>query len=517
MRRQWLLPLLLCLPALHGRAAPENAPLFAFVQISDTHLHDDAWIAEQRAQGVQEGGYRNYLTTPGRFRACLEWINRQPAVAFVVLTGDIVETATPARYAALAGRIADLRVPWMLVPGNHDYGLERLLPADRSRGGVDFAFSCGGLWFVGFQTFNPPGMSSLISRDAMEGVAAFLERHRAAPVLFLTHSPLVSRAGGLDSWEVPANARQMWEIIGRGGNVVAVLCGHDHSLWGRTDHGVFHACAQGFCEALGVPLYSFLLWEAFPERIVGTVHHVDDRGEVRRAKLPPLEIPLPPQFRLGSAPAATGDLKVEPLAKPDASRLEAWFGADWVFAPGFALPPAWREDLLLLPGRTAKPVRLLELEGPKPPPPDAAGRAWWDPAYAESADWQAAALPAVRWDPKQPRDGHRTVWVRLAFELDEKTLAMLRCCALRSMVYRTPVLYLNGHAVPAGGSTGSYWDGSALVPAAWLQAGANLLAIGLTTSGWGGYKLDVELAAEQHQPSARAAAPPPAAPGNRGD
>ena len=213
---------------LLGAGAQEPA-LFSFVQITDTHLHDEAWIQGQRDQGVQDGGYRNPLTTPGRFREAVEWINTQSNLVFAIFTGDMVEESTPVRYAAFTQCVRDLRIPWILVPGNHDYKLDERLPADKSHGGVDFSFSCAGLHFVGFQTFNPPGyMSQLISKDAMEKVAYFLNRHRNAPVVFIEHAPLRNRKGETDGWEVPHNTLQMYDIIRKCGNVVAVLCGHDH-------------------------------------------------------------------------------------------------------------------------------------------------------------------------------------------------------------------------------------------------------------------------------------------------
>ena len=291
-----------------GAARGDTPPLFSFVQISDVHLYDDAWVQEQRAKGVKEGGSRNPLTTPVQFRTALTWVDAQtPAPAFMLLTGDIIEIANQTRYAALMAIAGNLRTPWIAVPGNHDYGIEQFLPADASHGGRDVVLSRNGMHFIGLATFNLPGMSQMVSRETLAKLASFCDAHPREPVVLFCHTPLVMSKGETGGSMVPANSPQVLAVVKRCGNVVAILCGHDHNLWSRVDAGVLYSCGPGFCDTLGGVLpYSFRVWRVYPDRLEGVVQHVTADGQVQQTESVSVTFPLPvglrPQAVAESAP-----------------------------------------------------------------------------------------------------------------------------------------------------------------------------------------------------------------------
>src|SRR5215213_5900149 len=77
---------------------------FRFAFISDTHI------------GSPNGGAEEDL------RRTVADINQMTDIAFVVITGDITELGTDAEIK-LAKEILDgLKVPYYIIPGNHDSG-----------------------------------------------------------------------------------------------------------------------------------------------------------------------------------------------------------------------------------------------------------------------------------------------------------------------------------------------------------------------------------------------------------
>ncbi len=64
-----------------------------------------------------------------------------PELDLVVITGDNVNDARPEEYAVLAGVLAELTVPYVILPGNHDdRGHLRALVHDRPYADPDLLY-----------------------------------------------------------------------------------------------------------------------------------------------------------------------------------------------------------------------------------------------------------------------------------------------------------------------------------------------------------------------------------------
>ena len=82
--------------------------MLKLLQITDCHL-------------VPPGGTLFGSDPNARLAAAFADINRNhPDAALCVLTGDIAHDGDRPSYAVLRDLLAELRVPWQLVPGNHD-------------------------------------------------------------------------------------------------------------------------------------------------------------------------------------------------------------------------------------------------------------------------------------------------------------------------------------------------------------------------------------------------------------
>ncbi len=179
--------------------------VFRFAFISDTHI------------GSPNGGAEEDL------RRTVADINAMNDIAFVVITGDITELGTD-RELRVAKQILDsLKVPYYIMPGNHDTGWSESggLSYTRTFGYDKFHFVHNGIHFLGCPSGPYVRMSDgHVPRDAMNWMKKELKKiKKDEPVVFLNHYPLDN---GLDNW---------YEVIDllKTKNTILALCGHGHS------------------------------------------------------------------------------------------------------------------------------------------------------------------------------------------------------------------------------------------------------------------------------------------------
>src|SRR5947209_5311534 len=195
-----LLALLFCLLFSLSNFAQKKSFRFAF--ISDTHI------------GSPNGGAEEDL------RRTVADINSLKGVAFVVLTGDITELGKNVELV-LAKRILDsLRVPYYIIPGNHDTGWSESggLSFTQIFGNDKFHFVFNGIHFIGCASGPYVRMSDgHVPRSAVNWLDSTLKKiGDKDPIIFLNHYPLDN---GLDNW---------YEVINRlkNKNTLLALCCH---------------------------------------------------------------------------------------------------------------------------------------------------------------------------------------------------------------------------------------------------------------------------------------------------
>lgn len=199
--KNWFLSFLL----FAGFQLPAQQRPFRFAFVSDTHIGSPNGSAEED------------------LRRTVRDINTQPDIAFVVLTGDITEMGTNEELR-LARQILDsLRVPWYIIPGNHDTGwsesggdmFTRVFGSDK------FSFEYAGVRFMGCASGPYVRMSDgHVPRDAVNWLENEVKKaDPRQPLIFFNHYPVDE---GLDNWyELTDRLRLL--------NTQAILCGHGHA------------------------------------------------------------------------------------------------------------------------------------------------------------------------------------------------------------------------------------------------------------------------------------------------
>lgn len=184
----------------HAQRAP-----FRFAFVTDTHIGSPDGVAEED------------------LRRTIRDINAQPDLAFVLLTGDITELGTN-QELTLAKKILDsLRIPWYIIPGNHDTGWSETggLGFMQTFGMDRFSFNFQGIQFIGCASGPYVRMSDgHVPRDAVNWLEQQLNAlPDSVPLIMVNHYPLDN---SLDNWyEITDRIRQK--------NTWLAICGHGHA------------------------------------------------------------------------------------------------------------------------------------------------------------------------------------------------------------------------------------------------------------------------------------------------
>ncbi|MBL0883615.1 MAG: PQQ-binding-like beta-propeller repeat protein [Chitinophagaceae bacterium] len=197
--------LVVCLLILAFASANAQIKSFRFAFISDTHIGSPNGSAEED------------------LRRTVVDINQMTDIAFVILTGDITELGTTEEIKKAKTILSELKVPYYIIPGNHDTGWSETggVAFTQIFGYDKFIFEHNGITFIGCASGPYVRMSDgHIPRDAVNWLDRELKKLKNdQPIVFLNHYPLDN---GLDNW---------YEAIDRlkKKNTIAALCGHGHA------------------------------------------------------------------------------------------------------------------------------------------------------------------------------------------------------------------------------------------------------------------------------------------------
>ena len=178
---------------------------FTFALFSDLHLSD---TLPQNSEDLQKA---------------IEEVNSNKKLAFVLISGDITQNGDTKSLQLAKSLLDQLKIPYYIVPGNHD---TRISPS----GGTDFSRFFGDqrfrLFFNGylFLGLNSAPILQLedghVSPQDLQWLSRQLKQAgRKQPIYIVTHHPL--KSGDLDNWDAVTD-------IARKYNTQGTFSGHYH-------------------------------------------------------------------------------------------------------------------------------------------------------------------------------------------------------------------------------------------------------------------------------------------------
>lgn len=201
-------------------------------QISDLHIKAPGELAYGK------------VDTAGALDRCVVELNRfSPRLDLVVVSGDLADTPTNGEYEHLKQLLAPLRIPYVVVPGNHD---DRSLlrahfpeqPYAFEAGALNLACEVDPLDVILLDSSVPGASHGLLDAATLQWLDGTLAASRSRPaLLFVHHPPFMTGIGHMDVQNLH-NAGALAEIIGSHPRVRLIAAGHVHRNTMTTFAGV---------------------------------------------------------------------------------------------------------------------------------------------------------------------------------------------------------------------------------------------------------------------------------------
>ncbi|MCD6408331.1 metallophosphoesterase [bacterium] len=465
--------------------------LFKFVHLTDIHFLNSERIKLPIWQERSKKERLKFVEIPSRLKKVISWINKN-GIKFVIITGDVLENMVDAEKTLeeFMKEMKELKVPYFIVPGNHDFHLEKYLP--EKLGGVDFYFSCGGIIFIGLPTSNImcTAQGDLVLKSSLEKIAGLSEKKKESPIIIMCHYPLYP-GKRVNPDFVPVNSEQVREVLEKCGNVFLILQGHLHRITDDIHNGIRYITAPGFIVG---PDFSFVVWEVYPDKMVGKIMYNQDGKYQEREKI---VVKIPEKFRGKIKKPEKGDLIAKSIPEFEGI-LTRWFGKNWSYYPR-GTPIVWKNEKVILPKGSSGWKFTLAKEKVLS---DTSGNKWFEENYSNVDGWKDVKLPVFYGNYKNKvKEGtelkeNNTYLFRLTFSL-KNIPAKNKQSMLRVASDKCAEVYLNGVLIDKDKlfHWANYWNRYIIFNSSLLRKGKNLLAIKLynfpqCTTGF----LDVEIA-----------------------
>jgi 3',5'-cyclic-AMP phosphodiesterase len=214
------------------------APLL-IAQISDLHIKPAGELAYQQ------------VDTAAALKRCITHLNgMRPRPAMVVASGDLVDGGQTEEYAHLKRLLADLALPLVAIPGNHDARepMRRAFPNQpyaQSKGPMNFHIAVGPLDLILIDSSVAGQDHGAIEDETPAWLEATLSLSRNRPaLLFVHHPPFATGIRYMDAMNLQ-NAEDLARILRPHPRARMIACGHVH----RAIYTQFAGRAASICPA----------------------------------------------------------------------------------------------------------------------------------------------------------------------------------------------------------------------------------------------------------------------------
>lgn len=191
-------------------------------QISDMHIKKPGELLYGR------------IDTQGYLERAVAHVNAlDPSPDVALITGDLVESGKPEEYENLKRMLSALRMPFYLIPGNHDardqlrevFSEHAYLP----RGGfLQYVVEGLPLRLIALDTLVPGKGFGALCPERLDWLDARLGESNRPALLYMHHPPFDCGIDAFDAARLNEGAERLADIVRTHGTVERVLCGHVH-------------------------------------------------------------------------------------------------------------------------------------------------------------------------------------------------------------------------------------------------------------------------------------------------
>ncbi len=191
-------------------------------QISDLHIKAHGRLAYRR------------VDTAAALARCIAELNRfEPRIDLVVISGDLADTPSAAEYEHLKELLAELKIPFVAVPGNHDSReLMRAAFSDHPLAAPSAPLNrhveLADLDLLLLDSSVPGHPHGELGAASLHWLDSTLSARADKPaLLFLHHPPFVTGIWHMDRQNL-RNADDLAAVVARHPRVQLIGCGHVH-------------------------------------------------------------------------------------------------------------------------------------------------------------------------------------------------------------------------------------------------------------------------------------------------
>ena len=191
-------------------------------QISDMHIKKPGELLYGR------------VDTQGYLERAVAHVNAlDPGPDIALVTGDLVDGGKPEEYANLKRMLSALRMPFYLIPGNHDardplrevFSEHAYLPHS---GFLQYVVEGLPLRLIALDTLVPGKGFGALCPERLDWLEARLGESGQPTLLYMHHPPFDCGIDAFDTARLNEGAERLAEIVRARGTVERVLCGHVH-------------------------------------------------------------------------------------------------------------------------------------------------------------------------------------------------------------------------------------------------------------------------------------------------
>ena len=221
-------------------------------QITDTHIKPNGRLA-----------YGNVLDSSSLLRRVVKHCNEfNSKIDIVIVTGDLTDSGQLEEYEEFNKIMKDLKIPWFLIPGNHDdkntlmefLDKHKYLP--RNEKFCHYVIDEYPFVLMGLDTTVLGKSYGEFCDERLKWLENNLELFSSKPAfLFMHHPPFATGIEGMDNQNLK-NSSKFFEILKSYPHVKHIACGHVHRATETVIEGIGISIAPNGAHSVNLDLNS---------------------------------------------------------------------------------------------------------------------------------------------------------------------------------------------------------------------------------------------------------------------